>query len=142
MRISDWSSDVCSSDLRPRTPSLRRHVASGYLREGESLAALARQIGVPAAALETTVQRFNGFAAAGCDGDFGKGGNLYDRGNGDPSVTPNPCLGPIAKPPFYAVAVLPTPLGTSRGLSADLHPRALDAPARKSVVWGKRGYVR
>src|SRR3546814_7305283 len=85
--------------IQPRTPSLRRHVASGYLREGESLAALARQIGVPAAALETTVQRFNGFAAAGCDGDFGKGGNLYDRGNGDPSVTPNPCLGPIAKPP-------------------------------------------
>ncbi|HEY9539164.1 MAG TPA: FAD-binding protein, partial [Kiloniellaceae bacterium] len=113
--------------IRPRTPSLRRHVASGYLREGESLAALARQIGVPAAALETTVQRFNGFAAAGCDGDFGKGGNLYDRGNGDPSVTPNPCLGPIAKPPFYAVAVLPTPLGTSRGLSADVHARVLDA---------------
>src|SRR3546814_15730927 len=79
MRISDWSSDVCSSDL------------------------------------------------AGCDGDFGKGGNLYDRGNGDPSVTPNPCLGPIAKPPFYAVAVLPTPLGTSRGLSADVHARVLDA---------------
>src|SRR3546814_16879159 len=128
MRISDWSSDVCSSDLRPRTPSLRRHVASGYLREGESLAALARQIGVPAAALEPTVQRFNGFAAAGCDGDFGTGGNLYDRGHGDPSVTPNPCLGPIAQPPFYAVSLLPPPAGPPLAPPPPPPPRVRAAP--------------
>ncbi len=36
-------------------------------------------------------------------------------------------LGPIGRAPFYAVAVLPTPLGTSRGLSADVHARVLKA---------------
>lgn len=113
--------------VRPRTPWLGGYVKRGYLREGKSLAELAGKIGVPAASLEATVARFNGFATSGVDADFGKGGNLYDRGNGDPAVQPNPCLGPIAKPPFYAVAVLPTPLGTSRGLSADVHARVLKA---------------
>ena len=111
--------------IRPRTPWLGGYVKRGYLKQGASLAALAEQIGVPAPALAATVARFNGFAAKGVDVDFDKGGNPYDRSNGDPAVQPNPCLGPIARPPFYAVAVLPTPLGTSRGLSADEHARVL-----------------
>ncbi|HMA13729.1 MAG TPA: FAD-binding protein, partial [Kiloniellaceae bacterium] len=113
--------------IRPRTPSLAKYVASGYLREGATIATLAAKVGVPAASLEATVARANGFAASGVDLDFGKGSDAYDRGNGDPAVTPNPCLGPVATPPFYAVAVVPTPLGTSRGLSADVHARVLNA---------------
>lgn len=113
--------------IRPRTPSLAKYVASGYLREGASVAALAEGAGLPAAALEATVVRFNGFVAAGVDADFHKGETTYDRNNGDASVQPNPCLGPIATPPFYAVPVYPTPLGTSRGLMTDADARALDA---------------
>jgi 3-oxosteroid 1-dehydrogenase len=115
--------------IRPRTPSLRKYVA-GYLREGATVSALAAAIGVPAAALVATVERWNGLARAGLDADFGKGGTIYDRSNGDPDVRPNPCLGPIAGPPFYAVRVLPTPLGTSRGLLADTHARACDREGR------------
>ena len=113
--------------IRPRTPSLRKYVASGYLREAPTIAALADAAGLPAEALHATVERFNGFARAGIDGDFGKGGNPYDRSNGDPDVRPNPCIGPIARAPFYAVPVLPTPLGTSLGLSADTQARVRDA---------------
>ncbi len=113
--------------VRPRTPSLRKYVASGYLRDAPTVEALAIAAGLPADALQATVQRFNGFAQTGVDEDFGKGGNLYDRSNGDPQVRPNPCIGPIARPPFYAVAVLPTPLGTSLGLRADTQARACDA---------------
>ena len=113
--------------IRPRTPSLRKYVASGYLREASTIPDLAIAIGVPSETLQATVTRFNGFANTGIDEDFGKGGNIYDRSNGDPGVQPNPCIGPIAKPPFYAVAVLPTPLGTSRGLRADTHARVCDA---------------
>jgi succinate dehydrogenase/fumarate reductase flavoprotein subunit len=116
--------------IRPRTPSLRKYVAGGYLREGSTIAALADAIGVPAATLQATVARFNGFAAAGADADFGKGSTIYERANGDPGIAPNPCLGPIARPPFYAVPVLPTPLGTSLGLRADVHARACDADGR------------
>jgi 3-oxosteroid 1-dehydrogenase len=113
--------------IRPRTPSLRKYVASFYLREASTIAGLAAAIGIPAETLQSTVARFNGFARAGADPDFGKGGNLYDRSNGDANVHPNPCLGPIAKPPFYALPVLPTPLGTSLGLRADTHARVCNA---------------
>lgn len=113
--------------IRPRTPSLRRFVDSGYLHEASSIGALAEKIGVPPDALEATVTRFNGFAAEGTDADFGKGGDIYDRSNGDPRVGSNPCLGPIRRAPFYAVSVVPTPLGTSRGLRADVHARVLSA---------------
>ena len=112
--------------IRPRTPSLRRHVKSGYLKEGATIAELAAKLGVPADDLTRTVSRFNDFAERGVDADFGRGENAYDRSNGDSSVTPNPCLGPIATPPYYAVAVVPTPLGTSRGLSADDRARVRD----------------
>jgi succinate dehydrogenase/fumarate reductase flavoprotein subunit len=112
--------------IRPRSISLRKHIASGYLTAAATLDDLARRLGLPPAALAATVRRFNGFARGGVDEDFGKGASLYDRSNGDPLVGPNPCLAPIVRPPFYAVAVWPTPLGTSRGLSADVHARVLD----------------
>jgi succinate dehydrogenase/fumarate reductase flavoprotein subunit len=112
--------------IRPRTPSLRRYVKSGYLTEAATIVELAAKLGLPADNLTRTIDRFNGFAERGVDPDFGRGDNAYDRTNGDPSVTPNPCLGPIATPPFYAVSILPTPLGTSRGLSADIYARVRD----------------
>jgi succinate dehydrogenase/fumarate reductase flavoprotein subunit len=113
--------------IRPRTLSLRKYVASGYLREAPTIAALATAIGLPPMALQATVERYNGFARTGVDEDFHKGETAYDRAAGDPQVTPNPCIGPIARPPFYAVPVLPTPLGTSLGLLTDTHARACDA---------------
>lgn len=113
--------------VRPRALSLRRHVESGYLIEARDLATLAGRIGVPASALEGTVARWNGIAAQGRDLDFAKGENAYDRANGDDTHTPNPCIGPVSSAPFYAVAVYPTPLGTSRGLRADARARVLRA---------------
>ncbi|WP_114966842.1 FAD-dependent oxidoreductase [Alkalilacustris brevis] len=113
--------------IRPRTPSLRRYVRNGYLAEAQSLDDLAAQLGLPADALAATVARFNDFAETGCDEDFKRGETIYERANGDPALGPNPCLGPLAGPPYYAVALWPTPLGTSRGLMADTRGRALDA---------------
>ena len=113
--------------IRPRWPSLKHHVRSSYLREAETIGGLAEETGLPTAALSETITRFNRFAAIGRDEDFAKGETIYDRSNGDPSVVPNPCLGPIAAPPFYGLAVWPTPLGTSRGLLADRHARVYDA---------------
>ncbi|MGA2962144.1 MAG: FAD-binding protein [Candidatus Korobacteraceae bacterium] len=37
---------------------------------------------------------------------------------------------PIEKSPFYAVAVVPTPLGTSLGVRTDIHSQALDGSDR------------
>ena len=82
---------------------------------------LAQQIGVDPQGLADTIEEQNRFARTGVDTEFGKGGNRYDIGNGDPAHKPNPCLGPIEKPPFCALAVLPTPLGTSLGLRTNAH---------------------
>jgi len=118
--------------IRPLTPRLllKSHIAKGYLQVADTLAALAEKIGVHPAGLIATIEANNAYAHSGMDVDFGKGGNPYDRGNGDPRHSPNPCLGPIATPPYYAVAVVPTPLGTSLGLSADEEGRVLDGAGK------------
>jgi succinate dehydrogenase/fumarate reductase flavoprotein subunit len=113
--------------VRPLTLRLRPHLANGYLRRADTIEALARAIGVAADGLAATVSAHNEFARTGVDLEFGKGGDPYDRGNGDPAHRPNPCLGPIGTPPYFAVAVLPTPLGTSLGLLTDADANVLDA---------------
>ncbi|MFB3819276.1 MAG: FAD-dependent oxidoreductase [Candidatus Methylomirabilales bacterium] len=112
--------------IRPRTPLLRPYIARGYLRAADSVEGLARATGVDPAGLAETVRAHNEFARTGVDPEFGKGENAYDRHTGDPAHLPNPCLGPIARAPFCAVAVWPTPLGTSLGLRTDAHARVLD----------------
>jgi 3-oxosteroid 1-dehydrogenase len=44
---------------------------------------------------------------------------------GDPSVKPNPNLGEISQPPFYAVRTYPGDVGTGGGLMTDEHARVL-----------------
>jgi len=41
------------------------------------------------------------------DIDFGKGESELNRFNGDAGHKPHPCIGPVAPPPFYALAVWP-----------------------------------
>jgi 3-oxosteroid 1-dehydrogenase len=98
---------------------------SGHVSCAESLEDLANAIGVDPRGLCETVARFNDMAASGEDLDFARGASAYDRYYGDPTVKPNPCLGPIAKPPFYSVTVFPGDLGTKGGLVTDEHARVL-----------------
>ncbi|WP_255769062.1 FAD-dependent oxidoreductase [Pseudarthrobacter sulfonivorans] len=106
--------------------ALRRYIKDGYLYEAETLTGLAAQIGVDAAGLESTVQRYNGFAATGVDEDFHKGELLFGQVAGDPDHGPNPNIGPLLKAPFYAMAVVPTPLATAYGVLTDGNGQALD----------------
>ncbi|QEY61590.1 FAD-binding protein [Metapseudomonas lalkuanensis] len=96
-----------------------------YFHKADSLVELARAIGVDEAGLMRTVERFNPMAEAGSDLDFHKGDSLFDRYYGDPSVTPNPCLAPLVKAPFYAVKVDAGDIGTKGGLLTDVHARVL-----------------
>jgi 3-oxosteroid 1-dehydrogenase len=100
---------------------------NGWLHKADTLAALAAAIDVPDANLAASIERFNGFARQGQDLDFGRGSTLNDVHYTDPRVTPNPSLGPIDKPPFYAVQVVPGDLGTKAGLHTDTCGRVLDA---------------
>ena len=69
--------------------------------------------------------RFNEFAATGKDEDFHRGDSAYDRYYGDPRRRPNPNLAPLAKPPFYAIKIVPGDLGTKGGLRTDERARVL-----------------
>lgn len=109
----------------------RRHLErSGYLYKASSIAELARQLGLNGAALQATVDRFNAGADAGEDAEFGKGSTAYNRYLGDPDHAPNPCLGPLRTPPFYAVKVYPGDIGTAAGIVCDANAQALNANGR------------
>jgi 3-oxosteroid 1-dehydrogenase len=105
----------------------RRWYAVGAVFQAPTMADLADQIGLDAAALAATVGRFNEFAAAGKDADFHRGDSAYDRYYGDPRRRPNPNLAPLAKPPFYAIKIVPGDLGTKGGLRTDERARVLRA---------------
>ncbi|MEV0973981.1 FAD-dependent oxidoreductase [Microtetraspora glauca] len=95
---------------------------------------LAEKLGLPADALTATVERFNGFARAGVDADFHRGEDPYDLFFADRSDDgdrgPNPCLVPVDRPPYYAVRLVLSDLGTKGGLRTDTEGRVLDAESR------------
>jgi 3-oxosteroid 1-dehydrogenase len=101
-------------------------IESGAVVRGNTLADLARQIDVPAQALEQTVGRFNEFAAKGLDPDFGRGQSAYNLCLGDPGYKPNAALGPIDRAPFYAARVFPADVGTCGGVITNEHAQVLD----------------
>ena len=111
--------------VRPFALSVRREVASGYLRRAATLAELAGNIAVPARALVDTVNTFNVDAKRGVDTAFGRGGDIYQRHLGDAHQQPNPCVAPLLRAPFYAVAVIPADLGMAAGVMTDERSRAL-----------------
>lgn len=106
---------------------IARYVADGYLKRADTLMELGEQIGVDGRNLLATVQQHNRYAETGVDEAFGKGGTEYNQFNGDPDNAPNPCLRPIGEPPYFAVAVYPSTMGTCVGLSTDGDARVLDA---------------
>ena len=103
----------------------RALVAAGYLVEAPTLADLAKRLRVPEEIFSATVASHNAFAERGVDEDFCKGASRHNRVLGDSANGPNPCLAPIDRAPFYAVAVHSGDLGTARGLVTDSRARVL-----------------
>lgn len=100
-------------------------VPEDWMTRAESLAELADLVGIDPAGLDDTVARFNRDAEAGHDSEFGRGAAEEDRHLGDPDNMPNPCLAPLAEPPFYAVRIHPGVLGTAGGIAVDFDGRVL-----------------
>ena len=111
---------------RPFPYPVRRWIKNGYLIEAPSLGALALKIGADPRILEETVTRFNANAAKGEDPDFARGADAHSRFRGDQENKPNPSLGPILKPPFYAIVLTPGDLSSVAGLNTDEKARVLD----------------
>jgi succinate dehydrogenase/fumarate reductase flavoprotein subunit len=110
-------------------PDPERFRAAGLWRSGDTPEELAAAIGVPAAALRDTVDRFNGFAASGTDDDFHRGEDDYDRffatGTG-----PNPALVPLERGALHAVRIVLGDLGSKGGARIDASGQVLGADDR------------
>ncbi|WP_083686056.1 FAD-dependent oxidoreductase [Rhodoferax koreensis] len=114
--------------VKPAPMPMGAMLRNGYLRRGDTLAALAENCGIDAAGLQATVARYNTMAREGRDADFAKGETPYNRIQGDAAAGwPNACMAPLEKGPFYAVRVVPGSLGTFAGLKTDANARVLDA---------------
>jgi succinate dehydrogenase/fumarate reductase flavoprotein subunit len=112
---------------RPAPVPAGPFVRSGYLKTGRTISELARHCGIDEQGLERTVAEYNAHARNGEDPAFGRGSTIYNRYQGDAAVTPNPCVAPLERGPFYAVKVLPGSFGTFAGLRTDADARVLDA---------------
>lgn len=84
-----------------------------------TLADLATALGLPPVTFTESAARFNRFAEAGVDEDFGRGTNSWvTTFLGDPRHKPNPVLGPLERAPFYGMQM--RLLGTGVG-AAGVH---------------------
>ena len=96
------------------------------ISEHPTLSALALHHGIDGAALNDEVAQFNRVALAGGKDRFGRGASSYQRAFGDAGNHPNPTLGPIDTPPFFAVELHPSTAGHRGGARIDAHARVLD----------------
>lgn len=111
---------------RPTPLPVEPFIRSGYVKTGRNPAELARACGIDPVGLELTLAAYNERARRGEDPLFGRGATHYNRLQGDPANTPNPCVAPIESGPFYAVKVVPGSFGTFAGLRTDSSARVLD----------------
>jgi succinate dehydrogenase/fumarate reductase flavoprotein subunit len=113
----DWSADN------------RREIELGILKSAPSLDALAAIMAIDPAALEATVAQWNGFCAAGSDGDFAR---------------PPTSMVALAEPPFYAAQLWPVVSNTQGGPRHDERQRIIDvfgAPIPRLFAAGELGSV-
>ena len=80
--------------------------------------------------LERTIAAFNRRPRRGEDPEFHRGSDAYQRFNGAPGHTPNPCIAPLDTPPFYAVRVVPSELGTFAGIATNANAQVVDGDGR------------
>ncbi|MGS7253626.1 FAD-dependent oxidoreductase [Pseudomonas anuradhapurensis] len=111
---------------RPKPVNNQALIDAGYLHRAPTAQALAQAIGADPQVFMQTLEQFNADARNGIDRAFGKGGNSYNRYMGDPQHTPNPCLAPLASPPFYAIRLHTGDLGSACGLVTNAQANVLN----------------
>jgi len=113
------------ADTMPGTRKPRAWFDQGYMRQGETIEALACACNIDPVKLKSSTERFNAFARKGRDEDFHRGDREYDRFLGDHTYSRSASLGPLEEAPFYAVPIVPGDVGTFGGVVTDVHARVL-----------------
>jgi 3-oxosteroid 1-dehydrogenase len=96
-----------------------------FLKQGATMAELAAACNLPAEALVATTEKFNTYARAGKDEEFGRGDSAYDKFLGDYTHGPNDTLGTVEEGPFFAVEIVPGDVGTYGGVVCDANARVM-----------------
>ncbi|KAH7183963.1 FAD binding domain-containing protein [Fusarium oxysporum] len=109
-------------------------VEQGLLLHSDTIDGLAEQMHVPSRNLRTTVEEWNEMCDQGRDKYFHRGEDKYQQFIGDPTVVPNPCMGPVKESPFYGIRIFPGDAGTRGGPQTDQFARVLRAEG--SVISG------
>ena len=116
-RANYFVGPLYTSKMRPDwMVPMKRYEAEGFIAKADTVRELAQKINVDPDGLQDTVNKMNEYARTGVDPDCHRGEAAYDRYYGDPRVAPNPCLGPVDKPPYYAVRIDPGDFGTQGGM--------------------------
>ncbi|MEP6866884.1 MAG: FAD-dependent oxidoreductase [Novosphingobium sp.] len=95
-------------------------------KQAGDLTGLSRDMALPPGELERAVERMNEAAQSGIDREFNRGGDQHQRFNGDSGHLPNPCLGSLSTPPFFAAPIRPGLCNTKGGLDVDSRARVLN----------------
>ena len=90
---------------------MKYYQSLGFLKEGDTLEALAEEIDVDAEGLKAAIEKYNASAAAGVDEDFGR-----------PYI-----IIAMETPKYYACKIEPALHGTYGGVSISINGEALDA---------------
>ena len=101
----------------PLEPGPKKGVFPSFINThvADTLEELAGRLGLPAAALASTVKRYNELVAAGRDDDFGK---------------PADRMAPVAKAPFYGIHRTVRVSAIVSGMLVDEHHNALNADGK------------
>jgi succinate dehydrogenase/fumarate reductase flavoprotein subunit len=112
--------------VKPKPFSPKPWVRKGYVVEAPTIGDLARKIGIDPEVLTRTVAEFNTSAARGEDPEHKRGYSSISAFMGDPAHGPNPTLGPLVTPPFYALDVRASALSSLSGLEVNERAQVLD----------------
>lgn len=115
---------ICDSSFTERYPLAGTDGKVGTVPPGAVKAdtsdELAEKLGINAEGLRNTLRIFNENARQGIDPVWSRGTSVYDlsalAGDLERTDLKNPTLAPVAKAPFYGIAMYPGSIGTNGGL--------------------------
>ena len=99
-----------------------------WVTRAQSPGELADLLGIDGKNLRSSIERWNTHCENSHDPDFGRGDSAFDRWWGDPhrKGQRDATLGPLTKPPYYAVEIKSGCLGTKGGPKVDKYARVLN----------------
>lgn len=105
-------------------------VPETLLKKANTVAELAQKLGVDSDGLEKTILEFNAHAENGTDPEFGRGAYPWAAMMTGDRSRPNPNLGPLNKPPYYGLPLIPVGAGINCvGLKTNAHAQVVN-------MWG------